>query len=85
LGLSVRDLFYGDKVDEEARRAVVARRQRRERSRVIENLRADALREAEMLIRSARGICIDSWSDEHLHAAMNRLADAYELLEKEHA
>jgi hypothetical protein len=41
---------------------------------------ADAKREAERLLRSAQDVPIDHWSDAFLHASLNKLADAYELI-----
>jgi len=87
LGLSIRDLFYGDLVDGDQRRAALQRRAQERAFRNAENdtkgRRMDALRAAEELIRSAQGISIAQWSDETLDAALLRLADAYCLLEGE--
>ena len=88
LGLSVSDLFF-DHQARDPRQRQEARRRRaeahaaREVARVAEGRRLAVLREAESLIRSARGISIDGWSDQQLDMALDRLGDAYHLLAME--
>jgi hypothetical protein len=41
------------------------------------------LRQAEQLIQSARGISIEGWSDDKLNGELNRIANAYALLDSE--
>ena len=89
LGLAVKDLFFDQHADlatiREARRRRAVERRRREAFAHADGLTIDAFREAEALIESAKGIDISGWSDDRLHRAMDRLADAYELLDAERA
>lgn len=89
LGLTARDLFYdsdrpADEWRSDYRRRVQARQQR-EVVAYVDGLRADACREAERLIQSAHGLDVSGRSDEQLQEALDALADAYEVLEKESA
>jgi hypothetical protein len=43
----------------------------------------DVLREAEHLIKSAKGIDISSWPHAKLNQELNRLADAKDILRRE--
>jgi hypothetical protein len=45
-------------------------------------LRADVIREARKLIDAAGGIDTSTWSDDRLDRELNRLADAYSILEE---
>ncbi len=87
LGLTVRDLFYDANPDPRAVRAAQQRRQRDQRQRQLQRrsdgLRVATLREAEAVIRYAQGIDISNWSHTRLDRALNRLADAYGLMEQE--
>lgn len=87
VGLTVADLFadHGrsrkdirrDKAEREAKRA------RKEKEFKETGARLDAVREAERLIRCARNIDTSDWSDATMDAALNRLADSYDLLATE--
>ncbi len=84
LRLPFRELF-GQAV-QDTTQVRLARQQRereqrkRERVQRTLNVSADAMREAERLIRSAKDLSIDHWSDALLNATLNKLADAYELI-----
>jgi hypothetical protein len=86
VGIKVQDLFYDNEPDSlewrDAHRRRSAERQREKEINVLVGLSVDTVREAERLIQSARDINIDRWSDVQLDVALNRLADAYDLLEK---
>ncbi len=87
LGLTVRNLFYDANPDPHAVRAAQQRCQREQRQRQLQRrsdgLRVATLREAEAVIRHARGIDISTWSHTRLDRELNRLADAYGLMEQE--
>lgn len=83
LGLRVADFFFDARIDLEYREARKAERRTRDQQRERDGLKLDRLREAEQLIRSARGLDISRWSDDQLDRALNRLADAYGLIELE--
>lgn len=89
LGLTLRDLFYDSDLPaaewRSAYRTRVQDRQRREAARYVDGLLVDSCREAEKLIQSACGLDISGWPQEQLDAALNSLANAYELMEKEQA
>jgi hypothetical protein len=88
LGMKPKDLFF-DALDTDwrTRKAVAAARAQRLHAETAairkEGRRLDALRRADDLVRSRRGLDIRLWSDQRLHDELNRLADAYALLEKE--
>lgn len=88
LGLTVKDLFF-DVLSTDSHQRQEAMRQRiqakaaRQAEQKAEGRRLDALRQAEQLIQSARGISIDGWSDDRLNTELNRLGKAYALLESE--
>ena len=88
LSLTVPDLFYDRNPDpRELRKAQQQRareRRRRERQQRTDGLRVATLREAEGVIRHARGMDISTWSHAQLDRELNRLADAYELIQQEH-
>ena len=87
LGLTVRDLFYDRNPNphelREAKQRRERERRRRERQRRSDGLRVATLREAEAVIRHARSIDISTWSHTRLDRELNRLADAYGLMEQE--
>ena len=87
LGLTVRNLFYDANPDPRAVRAAQQRRQREQRQRQLQwrsdGLRVATLREADAVIRHAEGIDISTWSHTRLDRELNRLADAYGLMEQE--
>ena len=89
LGLATRDLFFDSGSDpsawREAQRQRFARQQQQQLAAHRAGLAADARREAERLIQSACDINIEKWPDAQLDVALNRLADAYNLLEGEQA
>lgn len=84
LHIPLRELF-GD-AEQDPAQIRLARQQRdrekrkRERAQRALNVSADAMREAERLIRSAKDMSIDHWSDALLNASLDKLADAYELI-----
>jgi hypothetical protein len=83
LELKVADLFFDTHVAPEEIRKRHTERRERERRRIQDGLRIDVRREAEATIAAAHGIDISSWSNEQLHMALNRLADAYETMSSE--
>jgi hypothetical protein len=88
LGLTVKDLFFDAlSTDPHQRREVMRQRTQdmaaRQAAHDTEGRRLDTLRQAEQLIQSARGISIEGWSDDKLHAELNRLGTAYALLDSE--
>lgn len=89
MGLSIHDLFYDVPSDDSQRRETARRRAQeratREAAYQAAGRRMDALRQAEYLVSSARRISIDRWSHQQLDAALDRLAEAYALLESEAA
>ena len=84
LGLKVRELFYDTNPDpralREAQRQRERKRQRDTRDKRVDGFACDTLREAEKLIRHARGLDISAWSPTRLDRELNRLADVYDLL-----
>lgn len=87
LGLHVRDLFPAQSTNPNARRNAVRKRERerdkQRRQQTYQGVHIDLLRESEGLIQSAKGIDISAWSPEQLDQELNRLADAYRILEEE--
>ena len=87
LGLTVSELFYDRNPNPHELRIAQRRReqerQRRVRQQRIDGLRVATLREADAVIRHARGIDISTWSHTRLDRELNRLADAYGLMEQE--
>jgi len=88
LGIQISDLFFDAlSTDPHQRREALQRRSQERAARTAayeaHGRRLDALREAENLIQSAQGISIAAWSDEKLDATLERLADAYALIESE--
>jgi hypothetical protein len=88
LGIKPKDLFF-EVLDTNwrKRKAIAAARVQRRHAEAAavrkEGRRLDALRRAEDLVRSRRGLDISSWADQRLHDELNRLADAYAVLEME--
>ena len=89
LGIRKADLFFDTDYDP---RQIALHRRVRAQARAARaeeqhrmGLRLDATREAESLIVSARNVSITGWTDEQLHRALNRLADAYAITECEEA
>jgi hypothetical protein len=88
MNVSVKDLFF-DTVGTDSghrRQAIEQRRQAKAKAQAAyqaQGLRMDALREAEALIQSARGISIERWAEEQLNTALDQLGAAYQLLESE--
>jgi hypothetical protein len=84
LGLTLRDLFPPTHADPASIRRARAQReeatQQRVRAQRLDNVGADAQREAQRLIASAKNLAIDHWTDAFLNVLMNKLADAYELI-----
>ena len=87
LNVSIKDLFFDTaRTTGERRQAIEQRRQakaREQAAHLANGLRMDALREAEALIHSACGISIEQWPNGKLNMALERLAEAYQLLESE--
>ncbi len=80
LGINVRDLFF----DSGSRRSASQMIQERSRDRAVHlsfGVALDAMREAESLVLSARGIDITDFSSEQLEAALNVVAAAYLIME----
>ena len=89
LGLRISDLFFGAVVTRQAQREIVLRRDAdrcaREQAQHERGLEIDRAREAEQLVLAARAIDISPWPDDALNRALNQLADAYGVLEREEA
>lgn len=88
LGLRTADLFYDTSQPSTSERRHAAQQRAADKAAQQaaydhEGRRLDLLREAEALIRTARNITIESWSDERLHRELLRLGAAYHLLERE--
>ena len=83
LNLQIGDLFFDRRIDPEDKRKRDQELRKRDRQRVQATLRNDALREAEATITVAQSLDISHWSNEQLDAALNRLTEAYVLLEME--
>jgi hypothetical protein len=85
--LTVSDLFYGHLSDPWERRQTILRRAKEQAVQRVACLargrQADARRQAEYLIQSARAIRIENWTNKELDKRLNALADAYEILERE--
>jgi hypothetical protein len=86
LDIQLCDLFpkqnIGPQVRKKQRRHARERDQVR-RQRQLEGFRIDLLRDAMNLICAARGIDISGWSADRLDHELDRLANAYMILEKE--
>jgi hypothetical protein len=84
LHIPLRELFGLAGRDSAQIRLARAQRDQKKREREevqrLEGVSADAKRKAERLLRSAKDVSIDHWSDAFLHASLNKLADAYELI-----
>lgn len=83
LGIAQRDLFFDSKPDGRAVRSAQLRRSRAARADVAAGCTASALRLAEELIRSRRGLEISSWDFRRLDDELAALSLAYNLLERE--
>lgn len=88
LGIDQQALFYDQLDMNPQQRRVMAQQRDRKRQKHAREMqrqgrRIDALREAEMFVRSRQGLEIHTWSPEHLNGELNLLADAYWLLEVE--
>lgn len=87
LVLRLTDLFPEQDPDphqwRETQRRRAAERTQRTRALTAEGLHIDARRDADNLIRAARGITMDGLSDAELDRMLNALADAYEVLDHE--
>lgn len=87
VGITSRDLFYDQEADPQMVRAARHRRHlAREQREALEHamgLAADTLRAADTLVQSAKDLDISTWSNERLHRELNRLAEAYALLDAE--
>ena len=87
LGLRLTDLFPERDPDPHQWRETqwrrAAARTQRTRALTAEGLHIDVRREADNLIRAARGLDINTLSEAQLHTVLNRLADAYRVLERE--
>jgi hypothetical protein len=88
LGISISALFHDTFPDPRQRREAMQRRaEERAAERAANQARGrqnDLLRQAEYLIQSARDVSIEIWSHDELDKRLNVLADAYEILEREH-
>jgi hypothetical protein len=88
LRVRISDLFYHDTSSTASDRQQASRQRAIERAArhaayEAEGRRMDALRQAECLVRTANGLCIDGWSNQQLDEALERLGAAYALLESE--
>lgn len=88
LGLRVADLFYDAGLADSAERRTAMRQRAKQKAAQLatyesQGRRLDALRVADHLIQSARGLSIAEWPDDKLNAELDRLGLAYALLESE--
>lgn len=88
LGITTSQLFLDSRAGNPRQRQAAAlerqaERARREQHQRKAGRRIDALKAAESFVQSRQGIDISQWSDATLHEELNRLADAYTLLEAE--
>lgn len=83
--LSIRpaDLFYDARPDPAALSEARRQREAREHKAIAAGCHADTLRDAEHMIRAARGLDISRWSDEQLDQAMGAIAAAHAVLSEE--
>ena len=88
LDLELKDLFYNSFPDPRQRREAMQGRATAQATQrtagMTRGRKGDLLRQAEYLIQSARDINIDAWSPAQLDKRLNRLADAHDVLWKEH-
>jgi hypothetical protein len=82
LHVEPRALFYDSRVDLREQRTRVRERVKREQSRHAAGLESDLYREARQVVNAARGLDITRWSNETLDRELNRLANAYAILER---
>lgn len=87
LGLKPKDLFYDTDglVDRDAFRRVKAKRQAERLRQHTMGRRADALREADAVIRASTNLDISMWSDAQIDTALTCVCDAYALQLREDA
>lgn len=77
------DLFYDRQPDPAALAEARRRREAREHKEQAAGCHADTLRDAEHMIRAARGLDISRSSDEQLDRAMGAIAAAHAVLSEE--
>jgi hypothetical protein len=88
LGLKLSDLFF-DSEEPDSRERQYAMQQRAQARATRDAIgqangrHADALREAEYLVRAAQGLSIDTWTDDELARALDPVGRAWQLLEAE--
>jgi hypothetical protein len=87
LGIAVRDLFYDRRPQAAHWRDIKGQRElqraNEEAINYVVDLFIDLAREAERLIASSHGHDISTWSAEQLDEALNLLAEAYAIVERE--
>jgi hypothetical protein len=85
LGIQTRDLFYdaNGPVDRQVIRRYQVRRQVSRAWQRAWGRQADALREADAVIRAATDVSIAGWTEDQLNVAMDAVCDARALLEEE--
>jgi hypothetical protein len=87
LGIAVCDLFYDRGHEAPAWRDIKRQRELQQANEeaiaYVVGLSIDGAREAERFIASSCGLDISAWTAEQLDEALNLLAEAYEILERE--
>jgi DNA primase len=87
LHLTLRDLFPNSEkpvsLARQERRLRRADRLLEERKEETRGAAIDVAREAEQLVKTAKGIDISRWSDAKLDQELDRIADAYDVLRRE--
>lgn len=83
VGCRPADLFFDVRPDPAALAEARRRREAREHKDQAAGCHADTLRDAEHMIRAARGLDISRWSDEQLDRAMGAIAAAHAVLSEE--
>ncbi len=88
LGLKLSDLFFDSREQDTSKRRLAIEQRGRVRAaehaaQIFRGQQADALREAERLVYSARGLSIAAWTDNELDTAIDAVGRAWQLLEME--
>lgn len=88
LGLKISDLFFDSgKRDSGALRNAMQQRAREKAARDdldrAHHRDTDALREADYLVQKAKGLSIDTWTEDELAIAIDSVGRAWQLLEAE--
>lgn len=88
LGLKLSDLFFDSREQESSKRRLAIEQRAQVRAAehaaaILRGQQADALREAEQLVSSAKSLSIEAWTDNELDTAVDAVGRAWQLLEME--